>query len=76
MTIRKAVAALALSLSLPLAACGSADDTAAAGAPVVNWYIGNESWLPDVVAACNAEAGREMSERAATQPRASASAAV
>ena len=49
-------ALLAAALLAPLAGCGSADDTASGGAPVVNWYIGNESWLPDVIAACNASA--------------------
>ena len=50
-----AVLASALVLA-PLAACGGDSDTAAGGAPVVNWYIGNESWLPDVIAACNEQA--------------------
>ena len=43
----------AVLLMAPLAACGSESDTAAGGAPTVNWYIGNESWLPDVIKACN-----------------------
>lgn len=40
----------------PLAACGGAASTTADGTPIVNWYIGNEGWLPDVVEACNASA--------------------
>jgi multiple sugar transport system substrate-binding protein len=55
--MRRSTAALATALVLaPLAACGSEADTAAGGAPIVNWYIGNESWLPDVIEACNAQA--------------------
>ncbi len=53
---RRFAVLLSAVLVAPLAACGSSDDTAAGGAPVVNWYIGNESWLPDVIAACNAQA--------------------
>ncbi len=57
--MRTTTAALAAALVLtPLAACGTGEDTAG-GVPTVNWYIGNESWLPDVIAACNAEAGGE-----------------
>src|SRR5688572_33116294 len=56
--MRSVPAVLASALVLaPLAACGGDSDTAAGGAPVVNWYIGNESWLPDVIEACNAQAG-------------------
>jgi multiple sugar transport system substrate-binding protein len=56
--MRRTTAALAAALVLtPLAACGADGDTAAGGAPIVNWYIGNESWLPDVIEACNAQAG-------------------
>jgi multiple sugar transport system substrate-binding protein len=55
--MRSFTAVLASALALaPLAACGGDSDTAAGGAPIVNWYIGNESWLPDVIAACNAQA--------------------
>ena len=55
--MRRSTAALAAALVLtPLAACGGEADTAAGGAPIVNWYIGNESWLPDVIEACNAQA--------------------
>ncbi len=46
----------AVLLMAPLAACGSESDTAAGGAPIVNWYIGNEGWLPDVIKACNEQA--------------------
>ena len=51
---RTGVLAAALALA-PLAACGGESDTAG-GAPVVNWYIGNEGWLPDVIEACNSQA--------------------
>ena len=47
---------LAALVSAPLAACGGGTDVGAGGAPLVNWYIGNESWLPDVIEACNASA--------------------
>ncbi len=48
---------LAALVSAPLAACGGGgSDVGAGGAPLVNWYIGNESWLPDVIEACNASA--------------------
>ncbi len=57
--MRTTTAALAAALVLtPLAGCGAGND-AAGGVPTVNWYIGNESWLPDVVRACNAQAGGE-----------------
>lgn len=54
MRARTGVLAAALVVA-PLAGCGGDSDTAN-GAPVVNWYIGNESWLPDVIEACNAQA--------------------
>ena len=47
---------LAALMVAPLAGCGGSADTGASGAPIVNWYIGNESWLPDVIEACNAQA--------------------
>ena len=53
---RKAAWLLATAMVIPLAACGSGDD-GAGGVPTVNWYIGNESWLDDVIAACNDQAG-------------------
>jgi multiple sugar transport system substrate-binding protein len=65
----KALLAAAL-CTVPLAACGGGGDTAG-GAPTVNWYIGNESWLPDVIEACNAEAGgayRIVAESLPTNP--------
>lgn len=52
----------------PLAGCGSGGDTSAGGAPVVNWYIGNESWLPDVIAACNGQANGQYELRAESLP--------
>jgi multiple sugar transport system substrate-binding protein len=48
--------AAALLLLAPLAACGG-DSGSSSGAAKVNWYIGNESWLPDVIAACNKASG-------------------
>ena len=55
-------------LVAPLAGCGSGSDTSASGAPVVNWYIGNESWLPDVIAACNEQAGGAYEIQAESLP--------
>ena len=52
--------ATAVLLLAPLAACGGGSDTAAGGAPTVNWYIGNEGWLPDVIKACNEKAKTEF----------------
>lgn len=52
-TRRRALAA-ALMVA-PLAACGGGSDDVG-GVPTVNWYIGNESWLPDVIEACNSQA--------------------
>jgi multiple sugar transport system substrate-binding protein len=46
----------AVLVAAPLAACGGAPSTTAGGVPIVNWYIGNEGWLPDVVQACNTAA--------------------
>ncbi len=51
-----------------VAACGGASSTTAGGVPIVNWYIGNESWLEDVIAACNAESGGAYELRAASLP--------
>ena len=51
----KGVAIAALVIA-PLAACGSGSSEAS-GSKTVNWYIGSESWLPDVVKACNDKAG-------------------
>jgi multiple sugar transport system substrate-binding protein len=52
----------------PLAGCGGGSDTSASGAPVVNWYIGNESWLPDVISACNEQAGGAYELKAESLP--------
>jgi len=52
----------------PLAGCGSGSDTAASGAPVVNWYIGNESWLEPVIAACNEKAAGAYELKAESLP--------
>ena len=65
----KALLAVAL-FTVPLAACGGGDDSAG-GTPTVNWYIGNEGWLPDVIEACNAEAAgayRIVAESLPTNP--------
>ncbi len=59
---------LAALMIVPLAGCGSGSDTGASGAPVVNWYIGNESWLPDVISACNAKAGGKYELKAESLP--------
>ena len=65
----KALLAAAL-CSASLAACGGGEDTAG-GAPTVNWYIGNEGWLPDVIEACNGAADgayRIVAESLPTNP--------
>lgn len=54
MRARTALASAPL-LVAPLAACSGASDSTADGVPVVNWYIGNESWLPGW---CRAAYGR------------------
>lgn len=60
---------LAALMVAPLAAgCGSSNDTAANGAPIVNWYIGNESWLPKVISACNAQANGAYALQAESLP--------
>ena len=59
---------LAALMVAPLAGCGGGSDTGASGAPVVNWYIGNESWLPDVIEACNASAGGAYELKAESLP--------
>lgn len=66
----KALLAAAL-CTVPLAACGGGGDDTAGGVPTVNWYIGNEGWLPDVIQACNAEANgayRIVAESLPTNP--------
>ena len=66
----KALLAAAL-FTVPLAACGGGGDDTAGGPPTVNWYIGNEGWLPDVIEACNAEASgayRIVAESLPTNP--------
>ena len=52
----------------PLAACGGGSDTAADGAPTVNWYIGNEGWLPDVIKACNDQANGAFALKSESLP--------
>ncbi len=54
MRARTALVTAAL-VALPLAACGGGSDNAG-GAPTVNWYIGNEGWLDQVIEDCNAKA--------------------
>ena len=56
-----------LLLSL-VAGCGGAPSTTAAGVPIVNWYIGNEGWLPDVIEACNSQADGAFELRAQSLP--------
>jgi len=67
MRARTGVLAAALVLA-PLAGCGGSDDTGAGGAPVVDWYIGNEAWLPDVIEACNSAAQGAFELRAQSLP--------
>ncbi len=67
MRARTGVLAVALVLA-PLAGCGGSDDTGAGGAPVVDWYIGNEAWLPDVIEACNSSADGAFELRAQSLP--------
>ncbi len=68
MRVATRLAAAALVLA-PLAACGSGSgETSATGAPVVNWYIGSESWLPKVIAACNSSSGGAYELRAQSLP--------
>lgn len=59
---------LAALMVAPLAACGGASDTSASGAPLVNWYIGNEGWLPTVIEDCNAQANGAYELQAESLP--------
>ena len=65
---------LAALMVAPLAGCGGSGDTSASGAPIVNWYIGNESWLSDsedaqgVISACNAKANGAYELKAESLP--------
>ena len=67
MRARTALAGAALVVA-PLAGCGGSASTTADGVPIVNWYIGNEGWLPDVIEACNAEADGAYELRAQSLP--------
>ena len=67
MRARTSLAAAALLLA-PLAACGGESGTTADGVPIVNWYIGNEGWLPDVIEACNSQANGEFFLQAESLP--------
>lgn len=67
MRVRTALASAVL-VTAPLAACGSAASETAAGVPIVNWYIGNEGWLPDVIEACNGAANGAFELRAQSLP--------
>jgi len=67
MRTRTSLAAAALLLA-PLAACGGESNTTADGVPIVNWYIGNEGWLPDVIEACNSQADGEFFLQAESLP--------
>jgi len=62
----KSVAAAALVMA-PLAACGSGGSSASGG-NTVNWYIGTETWLPDVIKACNAQAHGAFTLQAQSLP--------
>ncbi|HVM20410.1 MAG TPA: extracellular solute-binding protein [Mycobacteriales bacterium] len=67
--MRSSTGILAAALVLaPLAGCGGGEEVGAGGAPVVNWYVGNESWLPDVIEACNGQADGAFELRAASLP--------
>ncbi len=67
--MRASRAAVAVALFVaPLAGCGTGGGDVAGGPPTVNWYIGNESWLPDVIAACNAKAGGAYQLKAESLP--------
>lgn len=59
---------LAALMIAPLAACGSSSETTASGTPIVNWYIGSESWLPKVISDCNAAAGGKYELKAQSLP--------
>ena len=59
---------LAALMVAPLAGCGSGSSTSASGAPIVNWYIGSEGWLPAVIKACNAKAGGAYELKSASLP--------
>jgi multiple sugar transport system substrate-binding protein len=67
MRARTALVTAALVLA-PLAGCGGGASTTADGVPIVNWYIGNESWLPDVIEACNSQADGAFELRAQSLP--------
>jgi multiple sugar transport system substrate-binding protein len=67
MRVRCALAGALLTLA-PLAACGGGASTTADGVPIVNWYIGNEGWLEDVIDACNGQAEGAYELRAQSLP--------
>jgi len=68
MRSRTGLLAAALALA-PIAGCGSGGPTVTAeGVPIVNWYIGNESWLPDVIEACNSSSDGAFELRAQSLP--------
>jgi multiple sugar transport system substrate-binding protein len=67
MRARRALAGALLTLA-PLAACGGGASTTADGVPIVNWYIGNEGWLEDVIDACNGQAEGAYELRAQSLP--------
>jgi multiple sugar transport system substrate-binding protein len=67
MRARCALAGAFLTLA-PLAACGGGASTTADGVPIVNWYIGNEGWLEDVIDACNGQAEGAYELRAQSLP--------
>jgi len=63
----KSVAAAALVMA-PLAACASSGGASASGGNTVNWYIGTETWLPDVIKACNASSNGAFTLKAQSLP--------
>ena len=67
MRAKTALTAAVLVLA-PLVACGGSPSTTATGVPIVNWYIGNESWLKDVIPACNTRANGAYELRAQSLP--------
>lgn len=67
MRARAALAGAVLVLA-PVAGCGGADSVTADGTPIVNWYIGNEGWLKDVIEACTGSADGAFELRAQSLP--------
>jgi multiple sugar transport system substrate-binding protein len=62
----KSVAVAALVIA-PVAGCGSGSSRASSG-NTVNWYIGQEGWLPSVIKDCNAKANGAFTLKAQSLP--------